>query len=253
MPKKSKKECTIHCHQINYGENFDKEMSLANSLRACLQKYDTPEATMCDLQDGRGKICHREIGKSNLKLHIAKWTDRENASTVLHQNNQDFAELGSNPPGDNWDYLDGEGMILIAESFYFVITNRILPNVISQYLRNLLHKALNDGMNIPDQIDSFILTDAADLEQTQKVYDEGVKKFELNIGHFMDPLHEQEEELTTLTIVERIRRSVLDVFVTKEKDKKLIAEAENIRAKLIISLDKRNSGLTSERLTDVAP
>ena len=254
MAKIAEKECTISYFRATWQSSPPEEMTLEQALRACLNSLPNVTDTRLKLRDGLAEVRHRQITKNKLRLHIAGWTDREAVSTVPHSKNQAEADLDSKPPGKNWDYLDGDGMLLISGNHYFVIPNKLHPGSLRQYICNLLDNGRNKGVNLPDRIENFRLTPVANNKVIKKLYREGVKKIDLNIGQYMETSRSQ-ERVSSRQIVEQLRGNVLSTLkelLTKESDKRSIEEASNISAKLIIKIDKRKSGLTTEKLAEVA-
>ena len=84
---------------------------------------------------------HRTSRPQDLLLHIAAWTDDESMSTVPHVPTGSHADLSSVPPGTDWGYLDGDGMVLVSGDDYLSMSSGLHPKAIEQYIRNLLANA----------------------------------------------------------------------------------------------------------------
>lgn len=97
----------------------------------------------------------------------------------------------------------------------------------------------------------FSLLPIADPKAVQKVYDEGgVKEVDLNLGRYLSTSRADDREQETL--LERIGRGTLLDLVGEGETRRRIEEAENVNAKLVISLNSRRSGLKSEEFTEIA-
>lgn len=207
--------------------------------------------TKINLRDGLAEIRHRKITKRTLSLHIAAWTDREEVSTVPHMEGRTEADLSSEPPGKDWDYLDGDGMILVSGNHYMIIQNKLHPNSLFQYIRNLFNHCLEEKVEIPDEIRNLRLIRVANEKVVKEAYSQGVKKIELNIGQYMETV-KQREEVSRKTIVEQLGINVLKSLLTKDSDRKSIEEASNVTAQLVVKIDSRKPGLTADKLGEIA-
>ena len=127
------KECTISYFRALWPSPV--EITLQEALNRCLKFLPGTTDTKINLRDGLAEIRHRKITKRTLNLHIATWTDREEVSTVPHMEGRTEADLSSEPPGKDWDYLDGDGMILVSGNHYMIIQNKLHPNSLFQYIR----------------------------------------------------------------------------------------------------------------------
>ena len=242
MARISKRECTITYYRVNWHQG-EGVRSLENVLTACLSKLPNADDTCIQLGDGKAKICHRQVSNGKLKLHIAKWTERENASTVPIRSRGVNSNLGKQPPGNDWDYLDGDGVVLVSEDHYLVTGIALRPSSVINYIRRLFkHAAENNGHAT---IVGFDLVSVADPDIVARVQKEGVKRLELDIGQYMEKLNSQVEQMESKTILQNLSNNALMSLmslITKPGDRELIEKAENLSAKIIISIDGRKPG-----------
>ncbi len=120
------------------------------------------EDTRIALGSGFAETRHRQRKRELQYLHIASWTEREEASTVPHPPPSPSADLDTQPPGQNWDYLDGDGMVLIESDHVFVMSSGLHAKSIERYLLELLRMGSDRGATVPDD---FVVTFF--LSQTQ--------------------------------------------------------------------------------------
>ena len=114
MKNQPTKQRTISYHRANWPDLNDG--NLQEVIASCLEQFPDVETTRVDLNDGLAEIRHRKFSNNMLFLHVAAWTDRQEASTVPHNVTGENSDLQSHPPAKDWDYLDGDGMMLIKDS-----------------------------------------------------------------------------------------------------------------------------------------
>ena len=83
------------------------------------------------------------------------------------------------------------------------------------------------------------------LEQIRR---DGAKKIDINFGQYLETARDSIEH-TRDNIFQRLGREVLPTLLEREEDRRKLAEADNINARLSISLDTRRSGLEPADLT----
>ena len=224
-------------------------MSLQDALESALAALPTASQTQLSNGDGAAQVRHRRVQPDHVCLHIAAWTDREEASTVPHATNKAQEDLATQPPGRAWDYLNGDGMFLASDDHCLVMPSGLLPKTIEGYVRRLILRAKQKGAAIPPGTEHFDLLPIANEQVVTQIRREGVKKLHLNIGQYRETANTGIEEDQPRRLVNTLRRSVWDALVTRDDHRRLIEEAANVTAKLVISLDRRRSGLEPEELT----
>ena len=223
--------------------------SLQAALEACLGALPDAAQTRLALRTGHAEVRHRASRRHDLRLHIAAWTHDEAMSTVPDVPTGASADLSSVPPGTDWDYLDGDGMVLVAGNHFLSMSSGLRQSTIEQYIRNLLDTCAQQGATGPVL---FALNAVANPEVVQRVQQEGVKKIDLNISQYRETTR---HAVDRTTIVEDIRSNVIGVlldFVTRDETREQLRNADNVQARLVISLDRRRPGMTPEEFAPVA-
>ena len=224
-------------------------ISLQDALQSALAALPTASHTQLSNGDGAAQVRHRRIQPDHVCVHIAAWTDREEASTVPHATNRAQEDLATQPPGRAWDYLNGDGMFLASDDHCLIMPSGLLPKTIEGYVRRLILHARQQGASIPAGTEHFDLLPIANEQVVTQIRREGVKKLHLNIGQYHETATAGIERDQPRRLVNTLRRSVWDALVTRDDHRRLIEEADNVTAKLVLSLDKRRSGLQPEQLT----
>ena len=238
----SQKECTISY----YRTEFDNSQTLQSVFKKCLSNLPTTVDTRVDLRHAEAEIRHRKPSKKALVLHVATWTEGERASTVLHSADVEQGDLGSEPPGDNWDYLDGEGFLCIKENHCLILANGIHPNSIFQYVRNLFR---HDN-KLPSESDSFVFVAVSNPQYIRQLYDQGIKKIDLNIGQYMtSAMHQHESE--SLSGTPKIAKAITNCIITNPRSRKQVEKAANLQGRLVLAIDQRKPGLKPEEMTKI--
>ena len=216
---------------------------LQEALERCLQSV--PD-TQIDLRDGRAEVRHRRLGAppSRLFLHVAAWTEGEAMSTVPH--GRSSGDLDAQEPGEDSDFLDGDGMFLISRNDCLLTPSGLHPKTMEQYLRNLLSK----GGAMFERARMFQLLPIANPQIVSSLRAEGIKAVDLNFGQYMETATAPEARPETL--IERLGLDVVLNLFTREEDRRRLVEAENVNAKLVVKLDTRKKGLTPEEFSPMA-
>ena len=217
----------------------------------CLNGLPNTSDTRQPLKGGQAEVRHRQLSSGHVCIHVASWTDREDVSTVPHALNAPQADLSSQPPGDNWDYLDGDGMMLVSANHCLFMPNGLYSKTLEGYTKTLLDWAREKRINLPNWIGRFVLVPVADAEMIQKVYEQGVKKLQLNIGQYLETARERDDSRPK-RIIENLGMDILMDLISKDEDRQKVEEAENVNARLIITLDSRRPGLKPEDLANIA-
>ena len=183
-------------------------MSLEAALRLCLGNCPDVADTRLPLRNMNAEVRHRQLTHGGVRLHIAAWTEGEPASIVPHDVAGDAADLDERVPDDTWDFLDGDGMVLISEDHCLLMPSGLHPKALELYLRNLLqHGRETCRVAIPSNMERFELLAVADADITQQINREGVKKIDLNVSQYLETARELEDH--RLTITQRIGRAIL--------------------------------------------
>ena len=182
---------------MSYRRAYWQELNNANlqdTLIRCLERYPDVESTRVELSVGHAENRHRNISNNFLFLHIAAWTDRQAASTVPHNVSGENSDLQYHSPAENWDYLDGDGMILIRENHCILMSSGLHPKSMEQYLRNLIIRAKDDGLQFSEEIDRFKLLPISDPSNVKKLLEQGgVKRIKLRSYNYRETFQEMEK------------------------------------------------------------
>lgn len=226
----------------------DPGLTLQGGLSICLRKVKNVVDTRLPLATGQAEVRHRSIKKDAVYLHVAAWTPHEAASTVPHAKPQGANEdLASEPAGDKWDYLDGDGMVLISGNHCLITPSGIRVRSIERYLRLLIEHARERGADLPDDMDKFGLVPIANNLVAEQIRRDGAKKIDINVGQYLETVREGTERISE-TIFQKLGRQILESILENDEDRQKVAEAENVNARLSIRLDTRRSGLTPSDL-----
>ena len=250
MAQAKPKHRTISYLRAVWRRSLTPQTTLQRALAQCLTLLTDAPSTKLSLRNGSAEIRHRSVRSDRICLHIAAWTDQEPMSTVPHILASE-ADLSSEPPGTNWDYLDGDGMILISGNHCLLMPSGLHPKSIEQYIRSLLSLGREQGAAIQAEMEHFQLLAIADPHTVEQVYDQGIKKIGLNVGQYMETARER-DDVRRERIVERLGKGILMTLFTKEEDRRRVEEADNVSAQLIVKLDTRRSGLSAEEFVPVA-
>ena len=226
-------------------------MSLETAIRQCLGSCPNVDDTRLPLRNMEAEVRHRRLARGMVYLHVAAWTGGEPASIVPHGVAGDAADLDESVPDDAWDYLDGDGMVLVSEDHCVLMPSGLHPTALELYLRNLLqHGRAARGAAIPNNMDRFELLAVADADVARQINREGVKRIDLNVSQYLETGRELEEH--RLTITQRIGRAIVENLVADEEKRRQIEEADNVQARLVISCDTRRAGLEPDDLAPIA-
>lgn len=220
-------------------------------VTAALNALPNAQDTRLDIADRKAEIRHRQLRVDRACVHIASWREREEASTVPHPAPTPAAHLQSLPPGPDYDFLRGDGMVLLSDDHCLLMPSGLHPKSMQRYLVDLLEHARTHGSQIPEEVSGMRFLPIADPQAVNRVYEGGgIKKIDMNVGRYLETSMNYEEERET--IVKRLGRTILESLFTDDETRRRIEEADNVNAKLTISLDSRRPGLTGDELADLA-
>lgn len=132
------------------------DTTLEQALRVCLRRCPSVGDTQLPLRNMTAELRHRRLRRNWICLHVAAWTEREPASIVPHGARGAEADLDANMPGAAWDYLDGDGMVLISDDHCLLMPSGLHPKSIEHYIQLLLEYGRDEcGARIPDHIERF--------------------------------------------------------------------------------------------------
>lgn len=245
MPKSQKKQRTISYLRATWAR--PSGISLQEALKRCREPLPSLHDTRLQLRDGHAEVRHWDVNRRWVRLHVAAWTDGEPASTVPHAGNDLQIQL----PDESWDYLDGDGMMLVSDDHCLLMPSGLHPKSLERYVQLLLaHGRDEHEAGIPEHIESFGLVPVANEQIVRQIRRQGVKKINLNVGQYLETTRRHDD--TGPTIIKRIGRAILENLLEREEDRRRIEEAANVQARLIITCDTRRPGIEPEALTSIA-
>ena len=249
MPAPQTKQRTISYIRASWAR--EPLVSLEEALKRALRAMPHSADTQLPLRDMHAEVRHRDLAPRWVQLHVAAWTDGGSASIVPHARPGAEADLDELVPEEDWDYLDGDGMILVSDMHCLLMPSGLHPKSIERYMQLLLaHARYAYGADIPEHIESFELVPVANDNVVRQIRREGVKKFHLNLGQYLETARAGHDE--HMTIVERLGRGIFESLLTREEDRRKIEEADNVQAKLVITCDGRRAGIEPDDLTPIA-
>ena len=141
--------------------------------------------------------------------------------------------------------------MLVSGNDCLLMPNGLHPKSIENIVLKLLEVAQQKGADLPDGAKAFQLLPIADKNMIQRVREEGVKKIHLNVGQYLETARDHEESYR-MTIGRCIGRHLLEALFIKDEDRRQIEAADNVSARVVISLDGRRAGLQPEKLIPLA-
>lgn len=216
------------------------KVTLAAAVARCLQTLATRAGTRIQLDDTQAEVRHRRQGNMWVCLHVAVWTRGQPASIVPHGSGSLEADLDASTPDDTFDYLDGDGMVLIAGNHCLLMPSGLPQKRLERYLRSLLIHGRDKGAEVPLCTERFELLAVANETVIDQIRQEGVKKIHLHVGQYLETARQYTSDQTTVT--QRIGRAILENLVEDERTQLEIEAAANLQARLTISCDRRYKG-----------
>ena len=242
------------------GANGAPSQSLGEALHHCLAELPTAKNTVLDAKAGRAAIRHRHPRLSRasnsglLLLHICTWVPKQRASTVPHGGDGPSADLAFHEPSDKWDYLIGDGMVLVSENDCLVMqSQRLRQTTMQHYLSDLLEHGRRRGASIDPAMKDFSWLTISDSLLAQEIKRAGgITKLHLPFGHYHETATHIANDNVHVPIAARLRQLVVDALGLSDETRERILAADNLNAHLVMSVDGRRLGLFPEDLTDAA-
>ena len=244
------KQRTISYLRAVWPPGVNANETIREAIAEVLGALPNAQDTRRPIGDRLAEVRHRQVRNNRVCMHIASWRDREEASTVPHPDPTPAADLQSLQPGPDYDFLSGDGMVLLEDNHCLLMPSGLHPKSMQRYLIELLDYGRAQGVQVPEEVGGVRFLPIADPETIDQVYREGgIKKIDMNVGRYLETARDYEEQHET--IVRRLGRSVVELF-TDDETRRRIEEADNVNAKLTISLDSRRPGLTADELAEFA-
>lgn len=214
----------------------EPNVTLEGALRDELSQRPNAGDTRVPFGDRSIESRHRRTVPPGVRLHVAAWTEGEAASTVPHTADSVEADLATQPPPENSDYLNGDGMVFVSDNHCLLMPSRLLAPSLHRYLQELVK-----------HVGQFQLHAIGNASVMDQIRQEGVKKIDLDISQYAETATQAVE--TRETIRRNLGREILASLIERDEDRQRIEEADNVHARLVINLDtRRRSGLSAEEL-----
>lgn len=247
----SDKQRTISYLRSVWTQGGDANTTFYEVIERALRTLPNAPDTRLAIGDKNAEVRHRLVRNNRACLHVAGWREGEAASTVPHPAPTPAAHLQSLAPDQNYDFLKGDGMVLVSDNHCLLMSSGLHPKSMQRYLLELLGHARERGARIPEEVRSIRFLPIADPQAIDRVYEGGgIKKVDMNVGRYLETSLDYEEQHET--IVRRIGRTVLESLFTDDATRRRVEDADNVNAKLTISLDSRRPGLTGDELAELA-
>ena len=245
---------TIYYYRVEWGFPEWQGITLGDALARCLAQLPSSGDTRLDFRLGLAEVRHRWQQGQRLLLHVASWIPGQSASTVPNPYgvNVPNADLATQAPGVGWDYLEGDGMVMVSGNHCLILPSGITQQPMERYLKSLLLLARNSGAPLPIYAENFQLVPVADDAALQLLLNQGVKSISLNMGQYLETARDRDEARPGSSIVQRLRRSIWMDLVRRDEDRRQIEAAENVNARLVISLNSRKRGIQAQTLAAIA-
>lgn len=244
---------TIYYRRAEWALPEWRGLPLSEALAVCLRQLPASANTELDFRLGRAAIRHRRMQNGRIFVHVASWNPGQMASTVPNAAiDPPNADLSTEPPGADWDYLGGDGMMMVSGNHCLVLPSGITQQSMERYIKNLFGIARKQNANLPEWAENFSLVTIANDEAVQLLFDQGVTKISLDFGQYLETSRNREDARQGRNILQRLGLDVLMNLVERDEDRRQIEEAENVSARLIISLNRNRRGIQTETFTAIA-
>lgn len=169
-------------------------------------------------------------------MHIAAYTPGEHASVVPRLRGVRVGEIGTAPPPENCEFMDGDIMVLVAGNHVLLCATNLHEKRAERYMSGIIEAAGLDRM-----ASNFCLGRKANVDKIKLIQAQGVKAVNLNVDLFDATLDHVERN----TIKKRVGGALMDeikAFIFKDKTQEEIGNAENLSAKITVTYDSRKKG-----------
>ena len=222
-------------------------MSLQAAIESCLAAYPRPD-TKLPLGDGHAEVRHRrDTDPARVCLHIARWTDGEEASVVPHPPGQADADLTTASPPPDTDYLDGDGMVFVSDDNVLMMASGMTARSMERYLRSLLEKAARDRV-VATGVDDFELIPVADTEVAEQIRRDGVKHIRLGLGTYREAVG------GIASYRDGVRARIwgtLSGLLTRDQESELLEASADVVGTLVLTMRRR--GRADLDVADMVP
>lgn len=187
--------------------------------------------------------CRKHLHQKNLGvlLHIAAYTPGEHASVVPRVRGVTAGDIGTAPPPDNCEFMDGDIMALVAGDHVLLCATNLHEKRAERYMSGIIEAA---GLERPAT--NFCLGRKANVDKVKLIQAQGVKAVNLDVSLF-DATLEHAERTTIKKRVSGVLMDEIKAFVFKDKTVAEIEKAENLSARITLTYDSRKKGAIAGR------
>ncbi len=226
--------------------------TLQGVVDASLAVMPSVRDTLLECLDGHAAVFDRHIEEQEpTLLHIAQWSDGAEMSTV--PNPEDVAEqrLQTLGPDDTYDFLNGDGMLLIAGDHALVIaSNELRPPALRRYLRDLIRHCEELDGGPPSQSTGYELTYMEDPNVAARIGREGIKSVRLHLARYLGPAVDDVPTSAPVTSFQLLAAAVAEVPASR--DRAHILGAPNVFVDVTLGIRANRLGLEPSALRQVA-
>ena len=217
--------------------------TLQTALTRCLKVFPSSDATKLLVGVREFSIRHRQVDDNHFRIHIASWTEGEDAATVPHSlGNQANADLAMRPPDPSTDYLGGDAFVVVADNHFVFMPSGVQRKTVENYLYRLLQHSHRKGSIPTEELSDFDLFPVANRSVAQQLREEGLKEIRLNVGQYLESALSDSLEAQP-TRLQSLGNDFLRHLITRETDREEIRRSQNVQAELVIKVDGRRKGL----------
>ena len=210
-------------------------LTVQGVLEDCIRSLSGDD-TVIKLDSRQAQLRHHATGQ-NLCMHIAVWKDRETAPIVPHTG----SSLGEARPGEDWDYLGGDVMLLIHGNHCLTMPGGLNKKGIERFLQLLIRKSIKTGASAHQYAEMFSLESIGDPDVLDQLRSEGVKSLELNCVQYKRTVLDSIERSEPTG--QRLRRAIASMLFDQEEDRENAIRAADFHAKVSVEIDRKKLGL----------
>ncbi len=186
--------------------------------------------------------------KVGVFLHLTSHHPGEKASVLPKATGVVTGEVGTTPPPEKCEFMDGDTTALISGNNVLLCATNMHEKKAERYMVHILEAAIADK-----NASKFGLVKVGDINKLKLIQKQGVSSISLDVGLYEASLERMERKSVTSKLGGSFWDEFLSLFL-KDSGAEEIAKAENLSARIILSYDKRVKGkpLGRVKLQDMA-
>jgi hypothetical protein len=187
--------------------------------------------------------CRKHLPQQNLGilLHIAAYTPGEHASVVPRLSENQDGDVGTTPPPEHCEFMDGDIMVLVVGNHVLLCATNLHEKRAERYMTGII-----EATGLPRNASTFSLCRSANVDKLRLIQSQGVKAINLDVSLFDATL----DNIDRTTVRQQIGGILMDqvkAMIFKDKTPEEIANAENLTARVILTYDSRKKGMSLGR------